>query len=169
MKAVINSHNKRILNPPSPPPERNCNCQVKDSCPMNGNCLADHIIYEAEISPDDATLPPKIYIGATATTFKKRYANHKKSFNHEKYELDSELSKEYWKIKRKNKNPKVTWKIVRKCPPFNRAAVKCYVCTAEKLEIALFKGSNILNKKSELISKCRHINKFCLKNSDTLD
>ena len=169
MKTIINGHNKRILNPPSPSPECNCNCQVKDSCPMNGNCLAKNIIYQAEISTDDETLPPKIYIGSTATTFKKKYANHKRSFNHDKYELESELSKEYWNIKRNKQTPKVTWKIVKKCPPFNRAAIKCYLCTAEKLEIALFKGSNILNKKSELVSKCRHINKFILKNSDTHD
>ena len=31
--------------------------------------------------------------------------------------------------------------------------------TNKKLEIALFKGNNILNKRTELISKCRHVNK----------
>ena len=102
-------------------------------------------------------------------TFKKRYSNHKKSFNHEKYENETELSKEHWKIKRKQFEPQVSWKILRRCSPFSRTSMKCNLCLTEKLEIALYRGKNMLNKKSELVSKCRHINQHSLKNHDTND
>ena len=42
----------------------------------------------------------KVYKGICATTFKECLGNHKKSFNNERYEADSALSKEVWKFKR---------------------------------------------------------------------
>ena len=135
---------------------------------MNGNCLAENTIYEATLTTDDNNIPPKVYIGLAETTFKRRFANHKKSFKHEKYENETELSKEYWKHKRNHLNPQVTWRTVRKCKPFNRSSLRCDLCLNEKLEIALRKN-NILNSRSELISKCRHINKHLLPNFDSKD
>ena len=64
--------------------------------------------------------------------------------------------KEYWTIKRKHFTPKVTLRIIRRCTAFNTTKRKCYLCLNEKLEIASYKGDNLMNKKSELISKCRH-------------
>ena len=93
------------------------------------------------------------YIGLAETTFKKRFSNHKKSFNHERYENETELSKQYWKFKRQNKNPTVSWKIVRRTGGFQRASMKCNLCLVEKLEIASNFG-DIMNSRSELISKC---------------
>ena len=43
-----------------------------------------------------------------------------------------------------------------KCTPFNTTKTKSYLSLNEKLEIASYKGDNLLNKRSELISKCRH-------------
>ena len=94
------------------------------------------------------------YIGAAETTFKLRHANQ--SFNINKYKNDTEILKEVWRIKAKNYTPKITWKIIRKCKSYNLSSNKCYLCLNEKLEIALYTGDNLLNKKSELISKCRH-------------
>ena len=158
------------LHPPETIQERTCNCIVKNECPLNGNCLSQNIIYQATVSLTEPNLEPnfepKIYIGSTATTFKKRYSNHKKTFNHEKYEHESELSKEIWRLKHKNITPKITWKIVNKCTPFNRTTLKCNLCLSEKLEIAIRNDKNMLNKKSELISKCRHINQHCMNYHD---
>ena len=85
---------------------------------------------------------------------KSRFYNHTKSFTHEDYANDTEFSKEYWEIKRNNFIPKVTWSILRECPPYNLRKRKCYLCLNEKLEINSYKGNNLLNKISELI-KCR--------------
>ena len=78
------------------------------------------------------------------------------------HRTDTELSKELWQIKMKNYTPEITWRIIRKCLPYNYSSRKCDLCLNEKLETALYKGENLLNKKTELISKCRHQNKFML-------
>ena len=111
----------------------------------------------------------KIYIAAAETDFKLRFNNHTKSFNLEHYENDTELSKEYWTIKRTHFIPKITWRIIRKCATFNTTKRKWYICLKEKLEIASYKGDNLLNKRSEFINKCRHQNKFTLLQHDSKD
>ena len=169
MKAIIDGHNKSILKKQDVvQPTDTCNCIIKDQCPMNGDCLAENTIYEATLTTDDENIQPKTYIGLAETTFKKRFANHKKSFNHERYKNETELSKEFWKQKHNNKNPKVTWRIVRKCKPFSRSSLRCNLCLSEKLEIAMRKN-DLLNSRSELISKCRHVNKYLLSNFDSKD
>ena len=45
------------------------------------------------------------------TTFKKRYANHKRSFNLIKSKNDTTLSIEYWNLKQKQQAPRFTWEI----------------------------------------------------------
>ena len=61
---------------------------------MRGACLAENILYYARISCDDETYRPKLYKGICEANFKKRYVNHKKSFNVEKNENDTKLSTE---------------------------------------------------------------------------
>ena len=141
----------------------------KELCSLNGNCQAENIVCEATITCNERTYDEKIYIGIAETTFKKRYGNHKRSFNLPAYKNDTELLKEFWKIKRRNSVPQIKWRILRKCSRFNRSSLRCSLCLNEKLEIALFKGNNILNRRTELTSKCRHINKNTLLRHDTKD
>ena len=170
IKSIINSHNKRVLHQNRPcPNEQKCNCIEKDLCTLNGNCQARNIVCEGTITCNEQTYGENIYIGTAEITFKKRYSNHKRSFNLTVYKNDTELSKEFWKIKRKNSVPKIKWRILKKCSRFNRSSLRCNLCLNEKLEIALFKGNNILNKRTELISKCRHVNKHTLLRHDTKD
>ena len=136
--------------------EESCKCRNKNNCPLDGKCLTPNIIYEAQITSNQLNYKQKVYIGTTETDFKHRFNNHTKSLNLENYENDTELSKEYWTIKRKHFTPKVTLRIIRRCTAFNTTKRKCYLCLNEKLEIASYKGDNLMNKKSELISKCRH-------------
>ena len=159
IKSVINNHNMKVYHET----EESCNCRNKNNCPLDGKCLTPNIIYEAQITSNQLNYKQKVYIGTTETHFKHRSNNHTKSFNLESYENDTELSKEYWTIKRKHFTPKVTWRIIRKCTAFNTTKRKCYLCLNEKLEIAL------LNKRSELISKSRHQNKFTLLRHDSKD
>ena len=170
MKSIINCHNKKVLNQNQPcPNERKCNCIRKELCPLNRNCQAENIVYKATITCNEWTYGEKIYMGIAETTFKKRYSNHKRSFNLPAYKNDTELSKEFWKIKRRNSVSQIKWRILRKCSRFNQSSLRCNLCLNEKLEIALFKGNNILNRRTELISKCRHINKHTLLRHDTKD
>ena len=41
---------------------------------------------------------------------------------------------------------------------------KCDLCLAEKVTKARFKGVGLLNKQTELLSKCRHRKKFIIAN-----
>ena len=59
--------------------------------------------------------------------------------------------------------------IIRKCLPYNYNSRKCYLCFNEKREIALYEEVNLQNKKTELVSKCRHQNKFMLLRHDSKD
>ena len=138
IKSIINCHNKKVLHQNRPcPNERKCNCIRKELCPLNGNCQAENIVYEATITCNERTYDKNIYIGIAETTFRKSYSNHKRSFNLPSYKNDTEFSKEF--------------------------------CLNEKLEIGLFKGKNILNRRTELISKCRHKSKHTLLRHDTKD
>ena len=103
----------------------------------------------------------QVYIGNAETDFKHRFSNQTKSFNLEHYENNTELSKEYWTIKHNHFPPKAIWRI-RKYKPFNTTKRKCYMCLNEKLEVASYKEDNLLNKRSELINKCRNQSKFTL-------
>jgi hypothetical protein len=167
VKSSINSHNKNILQENNIQ-NKTCNCIKKESHPLGNQCLATNIVYEGTITSIEPNTIPKTYIGLSEGTFKKRYANHKKSFNHLRYENDTELSKEYWKLKTKNAEPKITWKIKKKCGTFNPTSGKCSLCLNEKLLILeASDDKNSLNKRNELVSKCRHQNKFKLSSQKT--
>ena len=66
---------------------------------MNGLCLTSSILYQATITCSDGKYKQKRYKGICETTFKKRYANHKRSFNLIKSKNDTTLSIEYWNLK----------------------------------------------------------------------
>ena len=98
-------------------------------------------------------LQRKKYFGTAEESFKVHLYNLDLSFKNEFYKNDMELSKELWQIKIKNNTPKMTWRMIRKCLPYNYKSRKCYLQLNEKLEIALYERENLLNKKKELISK----------------
>ena len=131
----INAYNRDILwNTPSKNP-RQCNCQEKENCPMNGACLKESLVYYATISCNDKNYKPKLYKGSCKTSFKKRYSNHKKSFNVPLYKHDTKLSTEYWNVKMKQQNPQISWKIKGIYELYNPTSKRCNLFLTEKLEI----------------------------------
>ena len=158
----LNSHNQNILRDQPQSTPKTCNCLKKEDCPMNGFCLTKSLLYYARITCDKENYT-QLYKGICETTFKKRYANHKKSFNVPTYKNDAKLSTEYWALKTKQLNPKVSWQIKRRCNSYNPISRKCNLCLNEKLEIQDDQDKNLSNKRSEIISHCRHQNKFKLK------
>ena len=116
IKRIINAHNNKTLNPINPNTTgKTCNCAKKEQCPMNGNCLASSLVYEATISTDNVNYQPKIYIGLCEPTFKKRYYGHKSSFTHEKNRTSSTLSQEVWRVRDNNETPSLSWRIIKTC------------------------------------------------------
>ena len=169
MKSIINMHNKKIINPPSTINQRTCNCINKVQCPLQEKCLHKNILYKANITTNNEINSTKVYFGVTETTFKTRYGNHLKSFRHEQYKTDTELSIEAWKIKNNNANSTIVWEKKSQHQSYNVNTKRCLLCLNEKLEIALYKENNLLNKRSELVSKCRHSNKYALASYDSKD
>ena len=57
----------------------------------------------------------------------------------------------------------INWLIAMKAQPYICGTRKCDLCLCEKLLIARANSTCLSNKCDELISKCRHVNKFTLK------
>ena len=76
------------------------------------------------------------------------------------------LSTYVWNIKEKDDaTPTLKWSILRHAKSYSANARNCPLCVQEKFEILFYQTkAEILNKRSELITKCRHINKFMLAN-----
>lgn len=156
MKCVISKHNSRILGPEktaSANKEPTCNCRTKSSCPLSGACLQSNIVYAADVTSNHST---KTYIGLTSNQFKTRFNNHKKSFSHPNYERESELSKYVWALKRNNTNFDIKWRVIKKAPTTKSPSGSCNLCLEEKVAIICTNRANLLNSRSELVSKCRH-------------
>ena len=157
---IINSHNKKILEETkkeTPP----CNCRKE--CPLPGNkfsCRTKGVIYQAEVETEKER---KTYIGLTALEFKKRVANHKSDFKHKKNKESTKLSNYIWSLKENNINFKIDWKIIKRVGETRNGDRMCRLCTYEIKSILKNKDSP-LNTRNELMNKCRHRNKFLLKN-----
>ena len=120
-------------------------------------------LYYSRISCDDETYEPKLYKGICETTFKKRYTNHKKSFNVVKNKNETKLSTEYWKLANNKLHIQISWSIKGNYKSHKPNSKRCSLCLHEKLEIVDDPKEILLNKRSEVISQCRHRNKYKLK------
>ena len=171
IQQIIKKHNKHIMNQPqSTHTTIPCNCRNKTQCPLQGSCNSQSVIYKATVTTPRLDTK-KTYIGLTEGPWKQRYSQHKSSFNNRKYEQNTTLSKFIWNEKRQTgTEPTVSWSISKPIPAYNNISKRCLLCLTEKLSIITFKDqAQLLNKRSELLSKCRHENKFLLRNFKSKD
>ena len=135
-------------------------------CPLNGNYRTENVIYKCTSLTKNNV--KKVYLGVTEGEFKKnRYCNHQQSFRNEDYKNSTTLSTYLWSIKStsEEQNVNLSWEIMRQAAPYSNISKRCLLCLHEKLAIALYPNpEELLNKTSEMISKCRHLNKFLLMN-----
>ena len=164
LQTIIKKHNRKILGTSKTPyTENNCNCRKKNDCPLKNNCLTQSIVYNANVTTESDTTG-KNYIGLTEGTFKQRYTQHKLSFRNRNYSNSTELSKHIWILKDNNTNFAINWNILATAPAYSNKSKRCHLCLTEKLYLIRAKKPSLLNKRSELISNCRHENKFYLAN-----
>ena len=154
--SIIKGHNAAKLH--SRPPVVPCNCRVKASCPLNGDCQSSDVVYEAHVASNEV----KTYVGMTAATFKQRYNKHTSDFRHEKYAASTKLSKHIWDLKHENRGFDIRWEIKDRAPSYSNISKKCGLCLTEKFHILKASKATSLNKRSELVSKCPHQCKFLL-------
>ena len=148
IKSATNSYNRKILHPPVKSQIKTCNCIKKTDCPLQEKCLSENTLYQADISLEN--FQTKIYYRISEAKLKTRYSNHKKSFDHKKPKNDMQASKE---------EPVLVWKILRQYQPYIVNTKWCLLCLNEKLQIAIYRGNNMLNKRTEIIKKCSYRNK----------
>ena len=110
--------------------------QEKRQMPAEDNCLTQSVNYKASVKTEGIP-DEKIYIG---------------------------LTKRIWELKDKKKNFNTGWSIITTAAPYNDSSKKCNLCLTEKLCILKADKATLLNKRSELISKCRHENKYYIMN-----
>ena len=61
--------------------------------------------------------------------------------------------------------PNLKWCVLRCVPPYSNISKKCLLCLYEKLDIVTYPNQkDLLKKKSAVLCKCYHTNKFLLKN-----
>ena len=101
-----------------------CNCRNKDGRLLNGQCLAQDIIYKC--IPSISINPDKTYPGTAEGDFKIRYNNHKKLFRHKGYSNETTISKYIWEIKKEyNEMPTLKWSIVKSIPLYSNILKNC--------------------------------------------
>ena len=163
MDSIISSHISSVLSKSEAPSEPlPCNC--RNPCPMNqsGDCRLSNIVYKATVTEENSDIR-KEYIGISGTEFKIRYANHKQSFTHEQKRDATSLSQHVWSLKDRNAPFNITWSVVAKCAPYACGTRNCNLCISEKFEILKCDPNVTLNKRNEIVGKCRHRAKFKLK------
>ena len=141
--------------------DRTCNCRRRDQCPMNGSCLRSGVIYQAVVSTNNGS---ECYVGLTENTFKTRYNQHQHTFRHSDKRFSTELSKYIWTLKDNNEHFDIEWHILDHAKVYSNIAKRCSLCISEKYYIICKPNLASLNKRTELLSECRHSRKFCIGN-----
>ena len=167
VKSIINSHNKKVSAKKNVE-KLECNCRKKNECPLNGDCRTSSIVYKCNITAPNH--PNKVYIGLTAQEFKDRLQGHNTTFKHEKYRHSTSLSNYVWSLKDNGITPSLKWSIMKHAPAYTNTTKSCSLCLQKKLEILRYPNKKeLLNKRSEILNKSRHLNRFLLANYKSKD
>ena len=146
----------------NPEPESMYNCRIPENSLLKGKCLASAIVYESKVDAGTTHKTVYKYNGLTEGPFKPRFDKHNTSFKHAHKKNETELSKKIWELKEKNVPYKLSWKILKHGHPYRGGMRTCDLCLTEKVLILTSKDEHLLNKRSEILNKCRHTNKFML-------
>jgi hypothetical protein len=161
MGKIVKKHNQQILQEPDPT-ERSCNCirAERDNCPLDGKCYLPNVVYNAHVSTEDGN-PTKVYKGTSKPPWKNRLATHKRSFINRDYNPTC-LSEHIWNLKEKGINYNIKWTLERRTSGYSSVSKSCSLCLTEKFLIAEHKNKDtLINKRNELVNKCRHDRDTC--------
>ena len=166
MAAVIRQHNGTIINS-QPSASDNagsaskCKCRVKVKCPMNGECLVQSVVtgpLSVLRTPRRATLASPLRRSSSASTRTALDAPPPVPTLHSSVELCMVFLKDQDIVF------DIKWTVLRKAASYRNTMRRCNLFIAEKLEIMKADRDRSLNRRSELVSECRHENQFYLCN-----
>ena len=162
---IISRHNNKTLNNNKQQQQQPmCNCRGSKVCPLDGNCLATGVVYQATVTRSDNNTS-ETYVGLCEDKFKFRYNNHTASFRHESKSSSTTLSQYVWKLKNNNINYNIKWRILTRSKSFSPTNKICRLCISEKYFIIFRPNLSTLNNRNELTSTCRHKRKLLLANT----
>ena len=144
-----------------PEPDLTCNSR-ENPCPLQGECNARDIVYNATITHNNST-KVSTYVGLTSCKFIQRYRLQKRSFNNETLNKDTTLAEKVWELTKSNSQYSVSFKIEKMAQSYTPGKPSCNLCLEEKYVILKSVNNdnvNPLNSQAELFSNCRHKTKF---------
>ena len=97
-----------------------------------------------------------------AGTFRQRLAVHKHSFKVHSVN-QTELSKRVIQLENQGKKFNIKYSNIENKKSYSNTNKQCSLFTAEKYQILKSNLSNIINKRSEILGKCRHWARYKLK------
>ena len=143
-------------------------------CPLDSKCQTTSLVYKATVSSGLGNMD---YYGLTSNTFKERYTGHTHSFralskpepkpdsvdkNKDKKDQKTTLTSHIQKLQEKGEKYSIKWAIHKRAFSYQPGCNFCSLCLTEKTQILLADPKCTLNKRSELLEKCRHKAKFKL-------
>ena len=130
---------------------------------MEGNCQANDAVYKCDVT---RPLLEKSILRLQRENGRAVSITTNYHWNTRDIPVRPTLSSYMWHLKSlSSKTLNLKWSVLRSLPPYSNISNKCPLCLYEKLEIVTYqKQKELLNKRSELLCKCRHANKFLLKN-----
>ena len=137
---TIKQHNSKVLNDDEKNDNKinQCNCGKKEKCPMEGVFNEMHCLQSGSNNEQ--------WKFCVFWCFRRVQDDHTKSFKL----IDDET------------NYDLKWSIAAHASPYKCGTRRCDLCLAEKVIIVRSEHRGLLNKRTELISKCRHRNKYIL-------
>ena len=136
------------------PNTNQCNSRTKSTCPLNGQCQTQDIIYKCTVST--SVNPDKTYLGPAEGNFEKRCHNRTKSLRNKRYTNDKSLSKCIWEIKETHQeNPSLKWSTVKRVPAYSN--IRCLFCLLYLGIVNYPHPEELLNKNSGLVSACEQV------------
>ena len=145
-----------------------CSYRDKNGCPLNGTCRMENVIYKCTSLTKNNV--KKVYLGSSEGEFKKNryYTTTINNLSKTKimkivllYQHTCGASNQHLG----NNVGNLSWEIMSQADHYSNISKRCLLCLHKKLAIALCPNpEELLNKRSEMISKCHHLNKFILMN-----
>ena len=155
---IINMHHKATpqqIDRKTETVKKLCNCRDPSACPLAGRFKEDLLCTRQ--------LSHRWYTTEAVRPNSKADTTTSKASGLKKKKHATELSKVVSNVKFAE-TPLIKSCIVKRVPPDQCGSRKCQPCLAEKMIILQTNKKSLLNERSELMSKCRHVNKFSLNN-----
>ena len=158
MASTISSHNKFVLGENPAPAEGGCNCRSgADKCALNGRCLTSSLVprlhregAQGVHRADSKHLQAEVHSAQGVLQAPEPGTPH--------HTLELRLEPEIQQLPFS-----ASWSIMKKDPTYSKETMNCQLCLMEKTLISLADRSTYLNKRSEIMGKCRHGDKWLLK------